>query len=98
MWLQEIRGVFRVCKSQLQEDKYLVIRQFIYSYADGQLSHKQLVALCEVRKKIKWPRLRYVFVHIFYSTNPIYGLLAIIELITMGWVGLPANTGIAKLP
>ena len=49
---QEIRGVFRVCKPQLRDDKYAVIRQSLYSYANGQLSHKQLVALCEVRNVV----------------------------------------------
>ncbi len=45
---QDIRGVFRVCKPPLVSKQYSNIRQYLYNYASGQLSHRQLLALCEV--------------------------------------------------
>ena len=46
--MQEIRGVFKVCKLQLTKERYSSIRQYMYGFASGQLTHKQLLALCEV--------------------------------------------------
>ena len=46
--LQEIRGVFRVCKDPLKKEQFSPLRQYLYSFASGDLSHRQLVALCEV--------------------------------------------------
>ena len=47
--LQEIRGLFRICTPQFAGEQYRPIRKFLYGYTSGKLSHKQLVALCEVR-------------------------------------------------
>ncbi|XP_064383534.1 uncharacterized protein LOC135332129 isoform X2 [Halichondria panicea] len=44
----EIRGVFRVCKLQLTKERYSSVRQHMYGFASGRLSHKQLLAVCEL--------------------------------------------------
>ena len=47
---QEIRGLFRVCNKHFEEDQYDTLRQYLYNYTTGKLNHRQLLALCEVRR------------------------------------------------
>ena len=48
-FLQEIRAIFRLCRTEFECDRYAAVRQHLYSFSSGNLKHRQFIALCEVR-------------------------------------------------
>ena len=44
-----------MCREELLSDKYTAVRRSLYSYGSGALSHRQLIALCDVRHILAKP-------------------------------------------
>ncbi|CAI8022012.1 hypothetical protein GBAR_LOCUS12959, partial [Geodia barretti] len=44
----EVRAMFRLCRSDFESDMYTDVRHHLYSFSSGTLKHRQFIALCEI--------------------------------------------------